>query len=125
MVLYQAAQVMLVRSTKWSWRLKAWAMKIVGHRGMKKAIAARRGWQRSRHVEQKETPTWRSGLAEAGTVRHPMSENLATIHFYWHPISLKFYAMFQERIDTGSGSRRFRKGSGRPSPDIRPRLVAH
>ena len=30
---------MLVRSTKWSW-LKAWAMKIARHRGMKKAIVA-------------------------------------------------------------------------------------
>jgi transposase len=38
-VLFEAAQVMLVRSTKWSW-LKAWAMKIARHRGMKKAIVA-------------------------------------------------------------------------------------
>jgi transposase len=38
-VLFEAAQVMLVRSTKWSW-LKAWAMKIAKHRGMKKAIVA-------------------------------------------------------------------------------------
>ena len=30
---------MLFHSTKWSW-LKAWAMKIARHRGMKKAIAA-------------------------------------------------------------------------------------
>src|SRR6202165_4905334 len=37
MMLYEAAQVMLVRSTKWSW-LKAWAMKIAKNRGMKKAI---------------------------------------------------------------------------------------
>src|SRR4029450_6138078 len=36
MMLYEAAQIMLVRSTKWSW-LKAWAMR---HRGMKKAIVA-------------------------------------------------------------------------------------
>src|SRR5262249_26030448 len=34
-----AAQSMLVRSTKWSW-LKAWALKIARHRGMKKAIVA-------------------------------------------------------------------------------------
>jgi hypothetical protein len=33
--LYEAAQVMLRRSAKWSW-LKAWAMKIATHRGMKK-----------------------------------------------------------------------------------------
>ena len=38
-MLYEAAQSMLVRSTKWSW-LKAWAMKIARHRGMKKAIVA-------------------------------------------------------------------------------------
>ena len=39
MMLYEAAQVMLLRSAKWSW-LKAWAMKIAMHRGMKKAIVA-------------------------------------------------------------------------------------
>src|ERR1700681_4957820 len=38
-VLYEAAQSMLVVSTKWSW-LKAWAMKIAKNRGMKKAIVA-------------------------------------------------------------------------------------
>src|SRR3974390_1459123 len=38
-MLYEAAQSMLFRSTKWSW-LKAWAMKIARHRGMKKAIVA-------------------------------------------------------------------------------------
>ena len=37
-MLYEAAQSML-RSTKWSW-LKAWAIKIARHRGMKKAIVA-------------------------------------------------------------------------------------
>jgi transposase len=39
MMLYEAAQVMLLRSAKWSW-LKAWAMKIARRRGMKKAIVA-------------------------------------------------------------------------------------
>jgi transposase len=39
MMLYEAAQVMLVRSTKWSW-LKAWAMQIARRRGLKKAIVA-------------------------------------------------------------------------------------
>jgi transposase len=39
MMLYEAAQTMLTRTTKWSW-LKAWAMKIARHRGMKKAIVA-------------------------------------------------------------------------------------
>src|SRR3989441_4774198 len=39
MMLYEAAQSMLVRATKWSW-LKAWAMKIARHRGRKKAIVA-------------------------------------------------------------------------------------
>ena len=38
-MLYEAAHIMLVRLTKWSW-LKAWAMKIARHRGMKKAIVA-------------------------------------------------------------------------------------
>jgi transposase len=37
--LYEAAQVMLLRSARWSW-LKAWAMKIARHRGVKKAIVA-------------------------------------------------------------------------------------
>jgi transposase len=39
MMLYEAAQSMLARSAKCSW-LKAWAMKIARHRGMKKAIVA-------------------------------------------------------------------------------------
>ena len=39
MMLYEAAQIMLVRAVKWSW-LKAWAMKIARHRGMKKAVVA-------------------------------------------------------------------------------------
>ena len=38
-MLYEAAQVMLTRTNKWSW-LKAWAMKIARRRGMKKAIVA-------------------------------------------------------------------------------------
>jgi transposase len=38
-MLYEAAQVMLLRSVKWSW-LKAWVMKIARHRGLKKAIVA-------------------------------------------------------------------------------------
>ena len=38
-MLYEAAQIMLVRSAKWSW-LKAWAMQIARRRGMKKAIVA-------------------------------------------------------------------------------------
>jgi transposase len=38
-MLYEAAQSMLFHSAKWSW-LKAWAMKIARHRGMKKAIVA-------------------------------------------------------------------------------------
>ena len=38
-MLYEAAQSMLVRSAKWSW-LKAWAMQIARRRGMKKAIVA-------------------------------------------------------------------------------------
>ena len=38
-MLFEAAQVMLTRTKKWSW-VKAWAMKIAKHRGMKKAIVA-------------------------------------------------------------------------------------
>jgi transposase len=38
-MLYEAAHIMLVRLAKWSW-LKAWAMKIARHRGIKKAIVA-------------------------------------------------------------------------------------
>jgi transposase len=38
-MLYEAAQVMLLRTAKWSW-LKAWAMQIARRRGMKKAIVA-------------------------------------------------------------------------------------
>jgi transposase len=38
-MLYEAAQSMMFHSTRWSW-LKAWAMKIARHRGMKKAIVA-------------------------------------------------------------------------------------
>src|ERR1700758_794704 len=38
-MLYEAAQILLVRATKWSW-LKAWAMQIARRRGMKKAIVA-------------------------------------------------------------------------------------
>ena len=37
--LYEAAQVMLLRSAKWSW-LKAWAIQIARRRGMKRAIVA-------------------------------------------------------------------------------------
>jgi transposase len=38
-MLYEAAQILLVRTTKWSW-LRAWAMTIARRRGMKKAIVA-------------------------------------------------------------------------------------
>ena len=38
-MLYEAANIMLVRSTRWPW-LKAWAIKITKKRGMKKAIVA-------------------------------------------------------------------------------------
>src|SRR5690349_5382594 len=38
-MLYEAAQSMLVHSTRWSW-LKAWAMQIARRRGMKRAIVA-------------------------------------------------------------------------------------
>jgi len=38
-LLYEGAQTVLTRSTKWSW-LKAWAMKIAKNRGLKRAIVA-------------------------------------------------------------------------------------
>ena len=38
-MLYEAAQILLVRSTKWSW-LRAWAMHIARRRGLKRAIVA-------------------------------------------------------------------------------------
>jgi transposase len=38
-LLYEAAQTMLTRTTKWSW-LKAWAMKVAKRRGRQKAIVA-------------------------------------------------------------------------------------
>jgi transposase len=38
-MLYEAAQILLMRSTRWSW-LKAWAMQIARRRGLKKAIVA-------------------------------------------------------------------------------------
>jgi transposase len=38
-MLYEAAQIMLTRTNKWSW-LKAWAMQIARRRGKKKAIVA-------------------------------------------------------------------------------------
>ena len=38
-MLYEAAQILLMRSTQWSW-LKAWAMQVARRRGMKKAIVA-------------------------------------------------------------------------------------
>ena len=37
--LYEAAQIVLMHSARWSW-LKAWAMKIARQRGRKKAIVA-------------------------------------------------------------------------------------
>jgi transposase len=37
--LFGAAQVMLIRTIRWSW-LKAWGLKIARHRGMKRAIVA-------------------------------------------------------------------------------------
>jgi transposase len=38
-LLYEAAQVMLARTTRWSW-LKAWAMNVARRRGLQKAIVA-------------------------------------------------------------------------------------
>src|ERR1700746_2997450 len=48
--LYEAAQILLVRSTKWSW-LKAWAMQIARRRGMKRMTDERRKLELHRVVE--------------------------------------------------------------------------
>jgi transposase len=65
--LYEAAQVMLLRSTRWSW-LKAWAMQIARRRGMKKAIVAlarrlavitHRIWG---HLDERYDPTFLDSL---------------------------------------------------------------
>ena len=48
--LYEAAQILLVRSTKWSW-LKAWAMQIARRRGMKTVTDERRKLELHRVVE--------------------------------------------------------------------------
>ena len=46
-MLYEAAQILLVRSTRWSW-LKAWAIKIARHRGRRlwpwRAVIMHRIW---------------------------------------------------------------------------------
>ena len=44
-MLYEAAQSVLVHSTRWSW-LKAWAMQIARRRRMKRELLSRRrdGW---------------------------------------------------------------------------------
>ena len=38
-LLYEAAQVLLTRVTRWSW-LKAWAMQVAKRRGQRRAIVA-------------------------------------------------------------------------------------
>ena len=38
-MLYEAAKILPVRSTRWSW-LEAWAMQIARRRGIKKTIVA-------------------------------------------------------------------------------------
>ncbi len=69
MMLYEAAQSMLVRSTKWSW-LKVWAMKIARHRGMKKAIVAL-----ARRLAVIMHRIWVDGTDSDGPGRSPQREN--------------------------------------------------
>jgi transposase len=38
-MLYEAAQILLTRSRSWSW-LKAWGMRVVQRRGIRRAIVA-------------------------------------------------------------------------------------
>ncbi len=49
MILYEAAQTMLMCSAKWSW-LKAWAMKVARHRGMIVAFSASAGRDYAPHL---------------------------------------------------------------------------
>jgi hypothetical protein len=44
-----------MRSVKWSW-LKAWAMKIAKHRGLKKAIVALARRPPTEHTSSRSTP---------------------------------------------------------------------
>ena len=60
-MLYEAAQSMLTLSKKWSW-LKAWAMRLVARRGMKKAIVAT-----ARKLAVIMTRIWRDGTTFAWT----------------------------------------------------------
>ena len=61
-MLFEAAQVMLTRTTKWSW-LKAWGMKVARHRGMKRAIVA---YDRRRHERQPIAPHKQRLVAKYG-----------------------------------------------------------
>ena len=63
-MLYEAAQVMLTRTNKWSW-LKAWAMQIARRRGMKKAIVA----QANRLADAAPTVGWVARVTMAVRVR--------------------------------------------------------
>jgi transposase len=74
-MLYEAAQVMLTRTNKWFW-LKAWAMKIARHPGIKKAIIAlarrlavilHRIW-----VDGRVPPLDPGGRSSVRTVQHQM-----------------------------------------------------
>ena len=69
MMLYEAAQSMLVRAAKWSW-LKAWAMKIARHRGMKKAIVAL-----ARRLAVIMHRIWLTVLTSGGPGRSPRRDN--------------------------------------------------
>ena len=87
-MLYEAAQILLVRSTRWSW-LKAWAMQIARRRGMKKAIVAlarrlavimHRIW-----VDGTEFSWSRQEAADDNARSNPIGEK-ASSTVWWHDV---------------------------------------
>jgi transposase len=83
-MLYEAAHIMLVRSAKWSW-LKAWAMKIAKHRGMKKAIVAL-----ARRLAVIESSAARAVRDRARSVTIPaMRRRRSNIGLKHHPILIR------------------------------------
>jgi Transposase IS116/IS110/IS902 family len=64
-MLYEAAQILLTRSAKWSW-LKAWAMQIARRRGLKKAIVAL-----ARRLAVIMHRTWVDGPSSSGPGKKP------------------------------------------------------
>ncbi len=89
-VLYEAAQVMLTRTTKWSW-LKAWAMQIARRRGIKKAIDR----SNSGRAASIAKSTWMTDdvtlLRDFGATQHgPQSiAAITTVWRNWHVVGAR------------------------------------